>query len=289
MPITLSPLRYPGGKTQLYKFMQHTIKSNSIKNATYCEPFCGGAGIAISLLLHGNADSIILNDFDTSIWAVWYAILNETNNFITAIKDTPITLEEWYKQREIYKTETFNEPNKYSFELAFATFFLNRTNRAGIITGGPIGGYNQNPNYPLDCRFKKDKLIQKILAIANEKKRIRLYRLDASDLIHSVLLKENPQNLFIYFDPPYYHQGKNLYKNFFDDAAHVTLSKAIKEMNNYKWIATYDNHHRIKEIYSEYDIKDYKIQYSANRTRKETELLFYSPITKVSSYDTVIF
>lgn len=82
MPVTKSILRYPGGKTQLSKFVRHIIKINNIHNPIYCEVFCGGAGIAIDLLLSGEVHSIILNDLDPAIYSIWNATINETDHFI---------------------------------------------------------------------------------------------------------------------------------------------------------------------------------------------------------------
>lgn len=289
MPTTLSPLRYPGGKTQLYKFVKHTIENNELTNIIYCEPFCGGSGIAMSLLLSHDVDAVILNDFDIAIYSVWYAILNETAKLTKQIRETSITMDEWHRQQQVYMDAQINNLQEYNFNLAFATLFLNRTNRSGIVTGGPIGGYDQDSKYSLDCRFNKNVLISKIEDIAKMKDSIRLYHLDAKDLINQVLMQEDRRNLFVYFDPPYYKEGQHLYKNFFDDAAHVQLAEAIQEMDEYKWITTYDNEDRIKKIYKDYEIHEYRIQYSANKTRKEIELLFHSPVTKINSYDKVKF
>lgn len=287
MPVTKSPLRYPGGKTQLHKFVSHLFDINEIQNGVYCEPFSGGAGVAMELLFSRKVDRIILNDYDIGIYSIWYAILNDTTRFIELIKNTSITIDEWHNQKAIYLTNKTD--NSYSIELAFATFFLNRTNRSGIILGGPIGNLNQTAKDKIDCRFNKKSLIDKISSIAAERNRIDLYNLDAQVLIEDVLKKENKNNLFTFFDPPYYKQGKNLYTNFFKHDDHQELAVAIKSMKNYKWITTYDYVDEIKHIYSDYPTKEYRIYYSANRNRKEMEYLFHSKKTLVESFDKVVF
>lgn len=287
MPVTKSPLRYPGGKTQLAKFVEYTIKNNSLENVIYCEPFSGGFGAGLELLFSNSVDSVIINDLDLGIYSIWYSILNDLDNFIDLIKNTPITIDEWYKQKEIY-TELINSDG-YSLELAYATFFLNRTNRSGIITGGPIGGHAQDAKDLIDCRYNRENLIKKIKEIHEYKERITLFNYEANTLINDVLLDINPYNLFVFFDPPYYKQGKNLYTNFFDHDNHVELQKCIELMDDYKWITTYDYEENIREIYSDYPALEYKIRYSANRVRKATEYLFHSPVTVVESYDKVEF
>lgn len=153
MPSTNTPLRYPGGKSQLTDFVYHTIQLNNINAPIYCEPFAGGAGVAMSLLLRDQVSSIILNDLDTAIYSVWYAILHDTERLLDAIENVTVSMETWHQQRQIY--DNLKDSEEYSFELAFASFFLNRTNRSGIITGGPIGGMEQTSKYLVDCRFNK--------------------------------------------------------------------------------------------------------------------------------------
>lgn len=287
MPVTKSPLRYPGGKTQLSGFLRNLLEINEMKNVIYCEPFSGGFGAGMELLFSNTVDSIIINDLDLGIYSIWYAILYDTDQFIKMIETTPVTISEWYNQKEIYKE--LIESNQYSLELAFATFFLNRTNHSGIISGGPIGGYEQSSKYLINCRFNKTDLIKKIRNIYAERERIELYNLEANDLIQNVLLNLNTKNLFVFFDPPYYKQGKNLYTNFFDHDNHVELKKCIELMNDYKWITTYDYEENIKVIYDEYKPLEYKIRYSANKVRKESEYLFHSPATLIESFDKVEF
>lgn len=285
MPVTKSILRYPGGKTQLAKFVSNLITINKIKNPIYCEPFSGGSGVSMELLLTNKVNSVILNDLDPSIYSIWYAILHDTDKLVDAIREMPITMDGWYHHKDVY-TELKDIP-VYDFRLAVSTLFLNRTNRGGIITGGPIGGYEQKSKYSLGCRFNKAEIVKKIRAIAEQRHRIRLYMLDAKDLINGVLLRENPDQLFTFFDPPYYKQGQALYKNAFNHEDHVALSESIKMMNTYKWITTYDECPEIQSIYSDYRLYTYKLRYSVNQFRKANEYLFASPTTKIKSYDKV--
>lgn len=285
MPRTKSILRYPGGKTQLAKFVSNLITINKMKKTIYCEPFSGGSGISMELLLTNKVDSIILNDLDPSIYSIWFAILHDTDKLIDEVQSMHITMDEWYRQKDIY-SELKDIPI-YNFRLAVSALFLNRTNRGGIITGGPIGGREQKSKYSLDCRFNKSGIVNKIHAIASQSHRIRLYMSDAKNLIKDVLLQESTEQLFTFFDPPYYKQGQALYKNAFNHDDHVALSEAIKMMNEYKWIATYDECPEIQSIYTDYHLYTYKLRYSVNQFREANEYLFASPTTKLKSFDKV--
>lgn len=286
MPSTLSPLRYPGGKSQMAKFVKNSLVINKIEDATYIEPFAGGAGIAIELLLKNEVNNIVINDYDIAIYAMWHSILNYTSEIIQLILETPINMKEWYKQKAIYN----NKDGADLLGLGFSTFFLNRTNNSGIITGGPIGGHDQSGTYKLDCRFNKSSLIKKISNISKMRHAISLYNLDAVQLIDDVILKEmNSNHTFIFFDPPYYRQGKNLYTNFFNHDNHKLLAEKIISLNDYHWITTYDYEEEISNFYNTCPGKTYTLQYSARKTRKEKEYLFHNKKTIVESYDKVFF
>lgn len=274
--VIYSPLRYPGGKNKTYTYIKYLVDTNQI--STYIEPFAGGAAVALRLLLNNDVKRIIINDFDRSIYALWDTIVNNPNFIIKKIETTDITIEEWYKQKSIQSLKD-SVPLP---DLAFSTLFLNRTNRSGIIKAGVIGGKEQRGNYKLDCRFNKESLIEKIKAIAEQKKRIQVYNMDAKDFISKVIKKT--RNSLTFFDPPYYEKGPDLYTNFYTHQDHVGLAKAIhKQMKNRYWILTYDVAEEIEKLYSSYETKRYYLNYSIAKPTKGQEFLFYSK--KISSQD----
>lgn len=270
MPITQTPLRYPGGKSKLYKFMARLIEYNALSGCVYVEPFAGGAGLALSLLIKGNVREIIINDLDYSIFAFWYCTINNTDELINCIDKIPITIDEWLKQRDIQKN-----PFKHGLlDVALSTLFLNRTNRSGIIKGGVIGGIGQNGNYKLDSRFNKEDLIRKIKVIASMKDKIKLYNLDIFNFIPSVI-NNLPNDTLIYFDPPYIAQGSNLYCNSFTKQDHKKLSDLIKNIS-VPWVLTYDDQRIVYEMYKGFEINKININYSAGRKRIGNELMVCS-------------
>jgi DNA adenine methylase len=277
--ITYSPLRYPGGKSSTYNYIKQLVISNNI--STYIEPFAGGAGVAIKLLLLNDVKRIIINDFDKSIYAFWYCVLYETDNLILKITETDVSIDEWYKQKSIQK----NKFDVSLFDLGFSTLFLNRTNRSGIIKGGVIGGKEQSGNNKLDCRFNKDEIIKKIKLIAERKDNIKLYNLDAYIFIDQVIKKT--RNSFTFFDPPYFDKGPSLYTNFYTEKNHRELSKKIQhDLRNRKWIITYDHSPFIKELYSSLDYIEYYLNYSAQKKTKGIEYMFFSSkINKMNPQD----
>lgn len=269
LSMNYSPLRYPGGKNKIYPFVKLIIDKSGLTNITYVEPFAGGAGVALSLLFSGAVNHIVINDYDKCIYSVWRAILNDTNEFIKLIKDTDVTIEEWHRQKNIYLTQS----NKYSLELAFATFFLNRTNRSGILKAGPIGGFNQNGNYLINVRFNKENLIQRICDIAEKKNQISLFNKDIRSFFKFYLPKY--ENVFLYLDPPYYKKGQELYKNYFTDKDHQEIAECVKQLTC-NWIITYDNTAEITKLYEEQQCGFFDLSYSLANNVRASELIVLS-------------
>lgn len=266
-----SPLRYPGGKNKLSAFIAKICIDNSI-NGLYVEPYAGGASVALFLLFEGFVNNIIINDKDRSIYAFWHSVLNRPKELCELIDNTEVNLENWYKLKEVQKLK-----NKVDLlHLGFSTLFMNRTNRSGIITGGPIGGYEQLGDYKIDCRFNKEEIKQRILKIASRKKDIKLYRKDALKLIDIVEEKSNQDNIVIYFDPPYYLKANSLYMNHYENDNHKTVCDRIKEISNIQWIVSYDNVLEIKNLYSDFDKKEYSFNHTAYKIREGKEILFFS-------------
>lgn len=266
-----SPLRYPGGKAKIYNKITNILNKNNIENCTYIEPFAGGAGLALNLLFTNKVKNIIINDLDISIYSFWYSILNYTDDFIDKIINTQINIENWYINKEIQE----NKNNQTLFDLGFSTFYLNRTNHSGIINAGIIGGINQAGKYKLDCRFNKIDLIKKIELIAKNKNRITLYNKDCTDLINNNIMKMK-KNYFIFFDPPYYNKGYQLYQNYFNHYDHLNLSNKIKLIKEVPWIITYDNVNEIKNMYNEFNQIEYDLNYSTGKVTKGKEVMIFS-------------
>jgi DNA adenine methylase len=267
-----SPLRYPGGKGKLFQFVKDLILYNNLDGGSYCEPYAGGASIALGLLIEDYVSEIHINDYDKAVHSFWHAILRDTDEFIKRVWDTPVTMTEWRKQRAIQS----DKDNYNHIDLGFSTFFMNRTNRSGIIKAGVIGGNDQTGNFKIDARYNKADLVKRINTIANLADHIHIYRQDALNLITQTLSDKDVKGL-VFLDPPYYIQGKKLYTSFYSHNDHQLIADAIKGSSLKHWIVTYDN---VEEINNIYDLKNkviYDLRYSVSHSSpKGSEVLFYS-------------
>jgi DNA adenine methylase len=276
-----SPLRYPGGKAAIADFFASVLSVNNIgRNGVYCEPYAGGAGVALTLLLTGKVERIIINDYDECIAAFWRSILREPQRFVDAIRDCDVSVETWQKQRHIYDQRAGHD----EFTLGFATFFLNRCNRAGILPkAGPIGGRKQTGRDTIAARFKKEVLISRIEQIATVSERIEFENSDAISFLKRLQQLSASSNLFVYLDPPYYVRGKELYYNFYQQKNHLDLSNYMRGFTTHKWIMTYDNCQEIREMYDaqDFNIVELPIRYSMQTVRKDKEILIVPQHTKI--------
>src|SRR5450830_45812 len=267
-----TPLRYPGGKGKLTDFIKLIFVENDFIGGDYVEPYAGGAGIALNLLFHEYVSQIHLNDLNRAVHAFWHTALNDTDTLCKAIRDVNVTIDEWHKQKAIFST-----PDNHSrSELGFATFFLNRTNRSGIILGGVIGGKNQTGPWTLDARFTKDDLIRRLEQIAQYRERIQLYNLDAQELIKTVL-PTLPKKTLVYLDPPYYVKGQGLYENHYAHQDHVKIADLVQTQIDLPWVVSYDHAPEIIEMYKDCNATIYDINYSPQDRYKGAEAMFFSP------------
>ena len=274
-----SPLRYPGGKGKVADYFKQVFKDNLLYDGVYVEPYAGGASVALTLLFNEYASKIIINDIDKSIYSFWYSILNETEELCQLIQDTPVDISNWEKQKQIQN----KKEQESLLNVGFSTFFLNRTNRSGIIKAGVIGGKNQTGNYLIDARYNKIDLIRRIKRIANYKNKIQLFNSDAVALVKT-LRNSLPSKSLFYFDPPYYIKGKDLYLNFYNYEDHKAITDEIKNIKDQKWIVTYDNVKPICELYDSFRQVEYSLNYSASKASKGREVMIFSENLFISQH-----
>ncbi|MBY3329781.1 DNA adenine methylase [Rhizobium laguerreae] len=266
-----TPLRYPGGKGRLAPYVKEILEANDLLDGEYVEPFAGGAAIAMELLFHEYVTKVHINDLSKPVYAFWNSVLRQTDALCALIRDTPLTMETWQKQKEVFRSEDVAD----ELGLGFSFFFLNRTNRSGILNGGVIGGKAQDGPWKMDARFNVPELIARIEAIAALKDRISLTNLDAVKFL-SAGRESWRERTLIYCDPPYYVKGRELYYHFYLQDDHLQIAALMKSMSRQKWIVSYDNVEPIVQMYPSFRHLTYDIGYSARAAKQGSEVMFFS-------------
>ncbi|MBL4561542.1 MAG: DNA adenine methylase [Labilibaculum sp.] len=287
-----TPLRYPGGKSVMTNFFIDFIRLNQMENVIYAEPYAGGAGAGINLLLAGCVKTVYINDASKAIYAFWISLIENSEAFLKLFDAVDVSLSEWYKQKSIFQSSDSVQINDMSemLKLGFATFYLNRTNRSGVLNAGPVGGSSseaqEQANYKIDARFQKERLRSKLLKIIAYKKNIKVFNDDAlfflKNRIKSSKTSERQRNILVYLDPPYYVQGSNLYMNYYKEEDHQKLAKYLKRSSFFKWVLSYDDVEEIRNMYYGFNQYTFKLSYSVESKRKGSELLIHSTNSIIS-------
>jgi DNA adenine methylase len=266
----ISPLRYPGGKARIASFATEILASQSPRPRRYAEPFAGGAGSALTLLVGDHVDFIHINDLNPGIAAFWRCVFNQTKRLIKRIEDTEVSLDTWYRAREIY-----GNPRRHGdLELGFATFFLNRCNRSGILNARPIGGLQQMGRWKIDARFNRDNLAERIAYIGSYRRRVELTELDARHFLAG--LSPHRRDVLVYVDPPYLGQGDDLYLDRLSAEDHHDLATKLQR-SKLKWFLTYDADDRVtNELYVNFRCAEFDIKHTAQLNHMGTEFVVFA-------------
>lgn len=267
-----SPLRYPGGKAPFAPFIAQVMAENNLLGGHYLEPYAGGAGVALELLFEGKASHVHINDADPAVYAFWVAATQHADELLRLLDETPITMDQWFHWRRVLQSD---EPTNI-VQKGFATLFLNRTNRSGILKAGVIGGKDQSGEYKLDARFKKAMIAARIEAIASRAEDISVYCEDSLQLLAraSTIL---PKRSLIYLDPPYYVKGKGLYRNYYEHDDHAAIAKLLQSRGfKWPWVVSYDNAEEVCSMYELSKSLTYGLNYTAQRRYVGSEVMFFS-------------
>lgn len=269
--IHFSPLRYPGGKGKLAAFVKSLVVANGLADGDYVEPFAGGAAVAMELLLQEYVSHIHINDISRPVYAFWKSVLFHTDALCRLVRGTPLTIKAWDKQKAVL----MNAKDHDELALGFATFYLNRTNRSGILNGGIIGGRDQTGAWKIDARYNAPELINRITSIAKMKARITLTRRDALKFLTSGVRKWK-KNTLIYLDPPYYDKARDLYYDFYKHDDHAAVAKFVqKNIRRQHWMVSYDNAAPIHQLYAGCEHIVYRVGYSARERSDGAEVMFF--------------
>lgn len=276
---TESPLRYPGGKARLANFVKLLFASNGLMDGHYVEPYTGGGSVALALLFGDYVRQIHINDVDRSIHAFWHSVFYRTDDLCSMIESATLTTAEWQEQRRIYRSD---EPDPLI--RGFATFYLNRTNRSGIIgNGGVIGGLKQTGKWKMDARFPVPELVRRVRRVGAYRSRVSLTNLDALDLLRQVVPTLPPRSM-VYLDPPYYMKGQGLYANAYKPEDHAAVAAEVMRLK-VPWVVSYDDQEPLRSLYAGVRMKRYGLGYSASEHKNGAEVMFFSDGLNVPDLD----
>ena len=253
-------LKWVGGKRQLISDIEPLIPR---RISTYVEPFIGGGAI----LFHLQPKKAVINDYNQELMNVYQVIKDNPDGLIEVLKrHKELHSEEYfYEVRSLDRSEDYE--NMSDVEKAGRIIYLNKTCYNGLFRVNRAGFFNTPYG-----KYKNPSIVNEVTirAISNYFNSANVKFLTGD---YKEALKRLRRGAFVYFDPPYINKANRLYKNSLVKKDHIEIAEAIKNINNAKWIITYDDTEIVRLIYSEYYISQFSIQYSAATKKKEKELL----------------
>lgn len=273
----LSPLRYPGGKARVAPYIATLIREQDPRPSVYAEPFAGGAGAALRLLVDESVRSVIINDLSPGIAAFWRSVFYHTDEFARLIEQAVVDLDHWHMARHIFETPT----DRNDLELGFATFYLNRCNRSGILTARPIGGLKQDGKWKIDARFNRSALATRVRKLGQYRRRVKVTQYDGREFMKSI--EPLGSEAFSYIDPPYIVQGDDLYLDSLSYDDHKRLAEYLRTCDS-PWMLTYDVSERVTgDLYTGLRTARFNIAHTAQKQHVGSELVVFSPNLNVGS------
>lgn len=281
-----SLIRYPGSKAKLHKAISSVLPESAQmplmmhKLDCYCEPFLGSGVIAWTVLgsigkYRNQSIKVILGDRDLYIARLWQVVRDEPVELNDMIRNATPEVSDFEKFRSLDGAE--NVDARVS---ALRKIMLHQLSWSGLgfKAGSVLGGKNQRSEFNYLCRWNPSKLTDKVAnihGIMNRFSNLEIYHSDFEDTLSQV-----PASGLAYLDPPYYKQGKALYRYHMEDADHVRLANVLQRAR-YRFVLSYDDHPRIRELYSWAKIDSFEmtptIQETKTPRRKNNELLITNP------------
>jgi len=259
--------RYPGGKTKIKNDIIGIVTKNINKNTLYIEPFFGGGGIGINLILKNNLPKqIAINDRDAGISCLWTSVIKYPDKLKESIMSFVPSIENFYSfKEELLNTDVTPLKEDSIIDIGFKKLAIHQTSYSGlgVKSGSPLGGKEQKSQYKIDCRWSPNSICKKIDTISNKFSKIQIHENMCfnTDFSYYFYRFNCNKDVFLYLDPPYYIKGNDLYQHGFNDEDHARLCHHL-ENTNHKWILSYDDCDEIREMYSWANIISFDVKYT---------------------------
>ena len=261
-----TPLRYPGGKSKAIKTLSPWFPKTI---SEYREPFIVGGSIAIEVTKSNPDIPVWINDLYVPLYNFWVQLRDRGEELSERVREEKQrTLDEGDKDKVTASAKKLF--NKYKeeidtyddFEKAVAFFIMNKCSFSGLTENSTFSQSASNSNFSL---VGADKL-------AHFSKLIKDWKITNID--YSEVMKESgSSDTFIFLDPPYdikdflYGKNREMHKSFDHDRFADDVYNCV-----HKFMITYNVNDRLKELYKNYNLKEWKLRYSmAHRGDKGTD------------------
>lgn len=249
-----SPLRYPGGKSKALSQILPIVPNFD----EFREPFVGGGSVFFALKQLYPGKQYWINDINVNLYSFWKTCKSDINSLVAKICEIKKT---HIDGRHLFSELTKENTESDDFEKAVRFFVLNRITFSGTVE---CGGYS-------DQAFHKRFTASSIVRLKNIGP--LLNDVNITNIDYEEVTKINGNNVFIFLDPPYLSTSKSkLYGR--KGGLHKTFDHERFAQNmfqcNHKWLITYDNSQKVKDLFSFANIYEWELQYGMNNYKQES-------------------
>ena len=232
---------YIGGKFNLLKTLVPLIPPHEV----YVEVFGGAANL---LLNKPPSKAEVYNDVDGDLVNLFLVIRDRQEEFIERFK--------WILySRELYLKWVDEPPPKDPVERAARYYYVLRCSFSGVLTHAGWGFKRKAHIHAPEIFWNA---LEKTELIAERLKNCYIDRLDFRRCFKNW---DTPETFF-FLDPPYY--GLDYYAQNFSEQDHIDLRTVLGNIQG-KWLMTYGDHPRIRELYTGFEMDVVKQRRCANK------------------------
>ena len=227
-----SPLRYPGGKTWLIPHIRAWLQGFERVPGLLIEPFAGGGSAALTAVMEGLAERVLMVELDRDVAAFWHAALRhgaELRERVAAFEPT----------REAVQALAAAPPAD-AVGLGFRTLVLNRTRRGGVLAPGASLSRSGENGKGVASRWYPETICERLEQIEAHADRIAFAEGDGLQLLETIAASD-PANTAAFIDPPYTAGGKRAGRRLYahNELDHNRLFQ-ILQASSIDFVLTYD-------------------------------------------------
>lgn len=246
-----TPLRYPGGKSRMVKYLKDHLPEENTWDE-YREPFIGGGSMFIYMKQTYPTKQFWINDKYHALYCFWKTLQSSSKE----LSENILAKKKLYPEREVGRvlflsSQEVLKTSKDEFEIATAFYIVNKCSFSGLTENSSYAPQAYDQNF-------SDTGILKLQNYGDILKGVKITNLDYSELL------TNDDKVLTYLDPPYdikhntlYGGNKgNLHKIFNHENFRDTVSKFSG-----KWFISYNDNPYLRGLFTNYDIKDFDTIY----------------------------
>jgi DNA adenine methylase len=257
MPLAITPLRYPGGKS---KALDQILPLMPIQMDEFREPFAGGGSVflAVKKLFGSRIQKYWINDLNRDLYCFWKYLKEDSSTLVDQVCAFKTAYADGRKLHAFLKDEA---NMRSEVDRAVRFFIMNRITFSGVADSG---GYSQQA---FDKRFT-DSSVERI-----ERAAAYLPNVEITNLDYAEVIRQAGSNVFIFLDPPYFSAAHSkLYGVKGDLHTSFDHERFADEMRKcrHRWLITYDDSDTIRSLFQFAEIVEWNLQYGMNNYKRAT-------------------